>query len=320
MEHTCLSMTPLIRTVAALCLVFPMTASAVHVMGNTPNNTAPVDDPGFANIGTLNGATAVYLGNGWVLTASHVGAGTVTLGGVPYAQLSAPIQLTNQGAGGMTANTDMILFQITVPPLLPALNIRASSPGSGDDLVMIGNGVNQNAARDKWTVTTVPNPEPNPPNEDNDIWTPDPAGTVQTFGSPGGNTIRWGTNNIEGIGDVNSAFGTVRSIASLFNDTPGKPNEAQAVLGDSGSGVFWKNGGSWELAGMTYAVGNNNSYDNIPGGNTTSIVNSSITFMADLSFYRSQILSIIPEPGSASLGLLGLAGFLGRRRRQAPRR
>jgi len=310
-------MNPLNAPVAALFLFFPISAGAVHVMGNTPNDSAPGDDPGFANIGTLNGATAIYLGNGWVLTASHVGGGTVTLGGVPYAQLSTPIQLTNQGAGGMTPNTDMILFQISVPPLLPALNIRASTPSGGDDLVMIGNGVNQNPTRDSWTVTTVANPLPNPPNEDNDIWTPDPGGPVETFGSPGGNTIRWGTNDVEGSGNINSAYGTVRSVITRFDEVPGKPNEAQAVLGDSGSGVFWKNGGSWELAGMTYAVGNEDTYDNVPGGVTTSIVDSSVTLVADLSFYRAQILSIVPEPGSVTLSLLGLAGFL-RRRRAVP--
>lgn len=301
-----------------------MTATAVHVMGNSTNSTPPPDDPGFANIGTLNGATAIYLGEGWVLTASHVGAGTVTLGGVPYTQLTSPVQLTNQGTVGMTPNTDMILFRITGTPPLPSLSIRASSPAVGNDLVMIGNGVNQDAARSSWDVTPVSNPPPNPPHENNDTWVSNPGGAVQTFGSPGGNTIRWGTNDAEFLGlNIDAGFGTVRSFATLFDDDLGRPNEAQAVLGDSGSAVFWKNGAVWELAGMTHAAGNAgdqasggsvNNYDNVPGGSTTSIVDSSTTFMADLSFYRTQILTIIPEPGSAVLSALGLLGVLRRRR------
>lgn len=45
------------------------------------NTTAPVDDPGFGNVGARGNATAVYLGNQWVLTANHVGTGSVVLGG-----------------------------------------------------------------------------------------------------------------------------------------------------------------------------------------------------------------------------------------------
>src|SRR3954453_2320559 len=42
--------------------------------GNNGNTSAPADDPGFANIGisSTGGASTIYLGNGWALTASHV--------------------------------------------------------------------------------------------------------------------------------------------------------------------------------------------------------------------------------------------------------
>ena len=43
------------------------------------NTTAPADDPGFANIGIRGSGSAVYLGDGWVLTATHVGAGVTYL-------------------------------------------------------------------------------------------------------------------------------------------------------------------------------------------------------------------------------------------------
>lgn len=285
---------------------------AVHVIGTTGNTTAPVDDPGFANVGVLNGASAIYLGNRWVLTASHVGAGNVVLGSNTYTVSGPVTQLTNEGTSGMTANTDMVLFQINTDPGLPALTISAGSPSAGQSLVMIGNGANRNAARNYYSVAQGPNPG-------DDIWTalggPGP-GLVPTFEGSGGSAVRWGTNNVEGVNiNANAGFGTVRSFNTLFNDDPVlRPNEAQGVLGDSGSPVFRKNGATWELLGLTHAVGSVSGYDNIPGFPATSLPGESTTFIADLSFYRNQILSIIPEPGSAALAALAALGLLRRRR------
>lgn len=302
-------MKSILRLCAAAILIFPFTASAVHVAGNAPNNTPPPDDPGFANIGTLNGASAVYLGGGWVMTAAHVGMSAVTFDSVAYAPVpGSSVRLNNQGTPGMTPETDILLFQLTSSPPLPDLSIRASPPIAGDGVVMIGNGVNQDAARSSWNVVQGPD-------DNDDVWTSSPGGAVETFGSPGGQTIRWGTNNVENFADIDDSFGTVRSLVTVFNDDLlNRPDEAQAVLGDSGGGMFLKNGSTWELAGMIFATGTLENYDNIPGGVTTSILDSSVTFAADLSFYRAQILAVIPEPGTAALTGLGLLGLLRRRR------
>jgi len=50
----------------------------------TQNTTAPLDDPGWANLGIRGGISAVYLGNRRVVTAAHVGIGSVTFRGVLY--------------------------------------------------------------------------------------------------------------------------------------------------------------------------------------------------------------------------------------------
>src|SRR5580704_15894094 len=50
----------------------------------TQNTTPPADDPGFANVGIRGSGSGIYLGNGWVLTAAHVGAGWVWFNGVEY--------------------------------------------------------------------------------------------------------------------------------------------------------------------------------------------------------------------------------------------
>jgi hypothetical protein len=294
----------------SLSLLEPL--QAVQVLGTTGNTTAPPDDPGFANVGSLNGASAVYLGNRWVLTASHVGPGTVTFGGAPYAGIGPVTQLSNQSTPGMTLNTDLILFQIGADPGLPALSIASAAPVLGDDVVMIGNGVNRGSTRSYFTVVQGPG-------NGDDIWTsvggPGP-GVVTVFLPYSGNAVRWGTNDVEGINlDVNSGSGTVRSFGTIYNDDlAGRPNEAQGVLGDSGSAVFHKVGANWELSGMTHAVGTLSGFDNIPGGSSSAVVNNSITVMADLSFYRTQILAVIPEPGSASLAAVAALGLLRRRR------
>jgi hypothetical protein len=54
------------------------------IINGAENASAPASDPGWSYVGQLNGASCVYLGNGWVLTAGHVGEGTVSLNGTAY--------------------------------------------------------------------------------------------------------------------------------------------------------------------------------------------------------------------------------------------
>lgn len=294
--------------VLALSVTLLSHSQAVVVLTTTGNTTPPADDPGFANVGQLNSASAIYLGNRWILTASHVGSGTVVLGGNAYAPTGPVTQLQNPD----NSFTDLILFQISTDPGLPSLVISPTAPVLGNDLVMIGNGANRNAFRSFYTVTVNPGPG-------NDTWTSvggPGAGVKELFLGAGGQAIRHGTNDVEFVNiNGNAGFGDVRSFATRFDDDPiGRPFEAQGVSGDSGSAVFRKIGPNWELLGMTHAVGNINNFDNIPGFPSSSIIGESTTFIADLSFYRSQILTIIPEPGSAALGSLVLLGLLRRRR------
>jgi hypothetical protein len=87
---------------------------------------------GWDYVGTVNGASGVYLGNGWVITAAHVGAGDFTLNGVTYSIVSSSIQ--NVGT------VDLTMFQITEVLSLPSLTISTSTPGIGTSVVMIGYG------------------------------------------------------------------------------------------------------------------------------------------------------------------------------------
>jgi hypothetical protein len=78
---------------------------------------------------------------------------------------------------------------------------------------------------------------------------------------------------------------------------------------DSGGAVFAKQSGQWKLAGIILA---NDPYSGQPGGSTTAVYGNH-SYFADLSFYRSQIVTIaVPEPaGLTQLFVAGLAGGVG---------
>jgi hypothetical protein len=76
--------------------------------------------------------------------------------------------------------------------------------------------------------------------------------------------------------------------------------------GDFGGGVFHKNGSTWELTGLIVGVvgfsGQPNPEENAVFGNETLV--------ADLSFYRPQIMAIVPEPHPVVLAASGLGGLV----------
>jgi hypothetical protein len=310
---------PILRAACAPLALLCTASSAfcVVVAGTTANTTAPVDDPGWANIGLCNSASAVYLGNRWVLTAFHVNApGTfpVVFNGNTFTPVpGTATRLTNNGTPGMSANADLIVFQINADPGLPPLQVSSTAPVLGDDLVMIGNGLNRQTARTFWQVTQNAG-------SSNDTWT-ETVGThnVEGFKAGTGSATRWGTNDAEFVGlDINDGAGDNRAFLSLFHDDiAGRPNEAQAILGDSGGGVFHKVGAQWELSGIMLAVGtpgNPGFFDNPPAD--TAAFGQHVTVIADLSFYRNQIVTLtIPEPSGALMLTAGAMAFTLRRSR-----
>jgi hypothetical protein len=79
--------------------------------------------------------------------------------------------------------------------------------------------------------------------------------------------------------------------------------EAQAVAGDFGGAVFAKHGGQWQLAGIMVAA---EGYSGQPSPELTAVFGNE-TFMADLSYYRNQIVAVVPEPDAATLAGMALA-------------
>jgi hypothetical protein len=240
----------------------------------TGNSTAPANDPGWANVGTrTTGLTVVYLGNGWVLTANHVGVGDVVLAGQTYSAVSGTErQIVNPDGTG----ADLVLFQINGRPNLPYLPIAPLGPPTTTSIVtLIGAGVNRGPAT-SWNGI------------DGFLW-------------GGSTTMRWGTAPVVQVGTALSLNGYVtHGFATVFTNVGTTAFPAQAALGDSGGAAFLNVNGTWMLVGVLFAVG---EYSNQPAG--TSLFGD-YTYAADLSFYRGQIVPVV-TPGcgfGAELGLL----------------
>jgi len=289
-----------------LSLAPPARAVVVATGDGSGNTTAPTDDPGFDHIGTVNGASAIYIANQWVLTAYHVAGSqpaSVNFGGINYATESGTWQrLTNNNDPNMSDTTDIVMFRLADDLGLNDLTISSSVPGINSDLVMIGYGLDRETGTTYW-------------NEDaTGAWVetgpPPPRVDHTGFETTSTHTVRWGENQVAGTGlNLSIGFGNVESFWTTFDD-PGLAEEAQAVVGDSGGAVFHDNGGAWELAGMMDAVGT------LEGQPSDTAVFDDRTYAADLSFYRDQINSIIaiPEPSAAALALLSTLALLRRRR------
>ncbi len=244
--------------VAALLWAGQADSVLLAAADGTGNTSAPADDPGFSNVGALAGATAVHLGNGWVLTANHVGAGSPIFGGVAYPVVAgSTVQLRSPDS----ALADLRMFRVNPTPPQPPLRVYPSAPLPGTDVVMIGRG------RDRGEPT---------------IWN-GIGGWLHAATS----SMRWGTNRVSASSlDV---LGT-RAFEMSFSERRATTWEAQATTGDSGGAVFLQYGGAWYLAGILYAVG---PFEGQPS-DTALFGNAS--YAAQLSDYHAEVSALLESP------------------------
>lgn len=286
----------------------PVAGAAIVAGGDgTQNTTSAGTVLQFNNVGTLNGASGIYLGDGVVLTASqsHVGEGTITLGGTPFTAVAgSAVQLRDPGDNELT---DLLLFRINGTPALPALVIASSTPLVGTSVILAGNGRNREVSQTFYDVSgTSPDITWT---ETSDQANADASG----YKYAAGNTIRWGNNVTENASlvggspgptlDVDAGFGDVRSLLTAFDEIR---DEGQAAGGDSGGALFDSTG---TLVGMMHAIAT------FEGQPRETAIFGNVTYAADLSYYRPQIVAFIPEPSSALL-LAGVCGAMAIRRRR----
>jgi hypothetical protein len=219
----------------------------------------------------------------------------------------------NPSGSGLSALTDLRLIRLNGDPGLPDIQIASqeiveSSAAGLKDVTFIGRGPTRWDNPTNWRSTVVP-----PANSNNDTWTESCGGPGQSacnqsgYKSVDGDTKRWGTNQ---LADEDTRFGendsnlrgtvTLRiagadrhivSLVTKFDSGGAGTAEAQAVGGDSGSSVFHKRDGVWELLGIVNAVLPPDGLDSLP--NTGAAVYGNYTTFADLTYYRNEIMNII---------------------------
>jgi hypothetical protein len=248
----------------ALALLVSAPADAlVFISGDGQgNNTPPPDDPGWDHVGRVGGLNGIYLGNGWMLTANHVPTANANFNGAFYAAVpGSEVQLQNPDL----SLADLKVFRIDAFPSLPLMKIRSTTPAADTNVTMIAGGALRGTAT-TWM------------GYDGWFW----GGTLGEH---------WATNKIYDSGFVNDTWAISTDFDKL--SMGGTTHEGQGASGDSGGGLFVKNGSVWELAGVLFAIApfpSQPDFTALQGKASQPVGN--LTFAADLSVYRDQIIAI----------------------------
>lgn len=204
------------KKLVVLAALLITSAAQGLIVYDSVNTSAPADCPFWDNVLNFNGASGIYIGEGWVLTANHVGApASVSIQGQPYS--------LQAGTSQQISGRDVRLFRVANwnAITLPSINI---TPGWDHDPIT-GNPIEGSA------LATV-------------IGYGVGKGTAVTGGWAWNGTSQkqWGLMPIQ-----TSANDSL--ITHYFNRTLG-PNMAAATMGDSGGGVFYQDASGWHLAGI----------------------------------------------------------------------
>jgi hypothetical protein len=290
------------RTLKAGLIALGLCVTPCHalVIDNTTtlNETASGTQAPWYNVGSINGASGVYLKNGWVITAHHVvgnsTSASITFNGLTYSSIGSIITLLNPDSSA----SDVSLFYIgTTPTNAVSLGLVSSLPSTSTLLTLIGYGEHRSG-----NVTSI-------------AYT---GGTANGYLWDGAYSKSWGLSlRNSGTDSLVQAPGAnaFEAFSTTFHVT-GTSNYTQAALGDSGGGVFVEVGNTWELAGTINAIAG------ATGQTADTAMAGDETYLADMSVYADQINTLlveeVPEPNLAWLLVAGL-GVLGLARRRQRR-
>lgn len=281
----------------ALLLAADLTAPAMVFwnLGHDANQTDPGTGVPWDSVAKIydpsNNAisgSAVYLGNGYLLTANHVYVGpnfdANDYSRVSFDNINSYIIDPFFGNYGtqVAPGVDMKVIRLTLDPSGVNAVTLLTSP---DELIAPATLVGWGKGRDP----AVPL-----------------ASTNVAWGDDSTATKRWGLN--EPKFDGSAAYDYLGAIAGASGPefVPGGLGDAEAsvALYDSGSGLFQEIEGEWYLIGLTTAVQRQTAdsttfgLDSAGGGDTN--------YFARISSYDEQITALVPEPSTISL--LALAG------------
>ena len=282
---------------------------------NTTSASFPV--AGLNNVGTVvfnPPGSGVYLGNGWVLTAVHVG--TVTTGtafqvaGGGYFCDGTVVRL-NDPSNNQPTNVEV--FHLSSSPPLPTLNLASTTPSIASTIYTMGDGLRGSQVFYNVTGTgaaTVFTPTPTATGSNAQGYQEDATTHVQRWGSNLTTTPPGASAGANKVVVTVQNFGNVTIFGSTFDSGNPTGSESQVSLGDSGGGVF---NTSNVLVGM-----NDLEFTTQNQPANTALYGNQAGY-ADIATYRSQIVTIagVPEPSTAGLLMLGAAAGLCRRRRPA---
>lgn len=282
-----------------------------------PTTVAPADDPGWAR--TPENRSAVYLGNQWILSATHAGFGSVDLPSGSYSVIpGSDIILSNPSTfdgQSLSANSDLRMYRIDVneagmrpedaDPLISEsfLPIATSAPSLGTEVLGIGRG--------RTAIINSSDPNGHLHLDNAFSSTTQAAATWHGFDNRGSRAKRWGANKVarDSLFESGNDPDNVFAIEVLTRDVIGQVThfdseeylisgqdtpvefEFQASAGDSGGPVFFKDNGTWTLAGVFHAVSNE---DNQPG---IYSLFGNLSIFSDLSqsHYRDQITALLDD-------------------------
>lgn len=265
-----IALTALILVLEPTSRAFALVLDRDEGQGNT---TAPEDDPGWRNVGShLGSPSVVYLGNRWILTADHVGASIVIFEEKRYDPVAGSLTHLKNPDG---TQADLLLFQINEHLELPMLVIAESPPAIGEHVILVAAG----RSRGERLSAHL-----------------EGDSLIDGFSWKEDRTKRWGSNIIETAPkSIEQAATKTEAVAMFFDriEAPrGTENEGSAARGDSGGAVFARADAmnpdsAWVLSGILFSVGTRAGYPE------ESSFYGDITWAADLSYYRDQIIEVV---------------------------